>query len=98
MTNETESVDLQAENAELRRRLVVAEIAIDCAAQIFAHMAEKPVGLREVHVPQVNWIKESPGQTTNGRIGKPVLREGPVSWLPKILGDAILRAVKESGR
>ncbi len=37
----------------------------------------------EIYVPQVQWIKEYPGQTTDGRIGRPAIRYGPVSWLEK---------------
>lgn len=35
-----------------------------------------------IYVPQVQWVKDYPGQVTNGRIGRPAIVRGPVDWLP----------------
>ena len=38
-------------------------------------------GIRgEYYVPMIQWVKEYPGQVTNGRIGRPVIRFCPLSW------------------
>ena len=33
------------------------------------------------YVPQVQWVKDFPGQVTAGRVGRPAIRFGPTSWL-----------------
>jgi hypothetical protein len=33
------------------------------------------------YVPQIVWVKEYQGQITDGKIGRPVVRFGPISWL-----------------
>lgn len=35
----------------------------------------------DISVPQIQWIKEFSTQVTDGRIGRPAIRFGPISWL-----------------
>lgn len=66
--------------------------AIRAAAEIIAPLAQFWNGAW--YVPQRQWVKDHPGQVTDGRIGRPVIALGPVSWLPKLLGDEIIALAK----
>lgn len=48
------------------------------------------------YCPQQTQEKDYHGQVTLGRIGRPVIRYCPVSWLPKDIGDAVLSMVGSS--
>lgn len=77
----------------------LAAYAITCAAEILA-MRALDTG-RQVDrwfVPQVTWVKDFPGQITNGRIGRPKIALAPVSWLPRVLGDAVMQLIHEGTR
>lgn len=57
--------------------------------------AAASIGYRgEYFVPMITWEKQFPGQVTDGRIGRPVIRFCPVSWLPEKIGQAVLRAIR----
>jgi hypothetical protein len=33
------------------------------------------------YVPQISWVKDYPGQVTDGRVGRPAVEFAPLSWL-----------------
>lgn len=45
--------------------------------------------LGEWYVPMVTWVKDHPGQVTNARGGRPVIRFGPLSWAGKARADEV---------
>ena len=45
-------------------------------------------------VPGVTWVKDFPGQVTNGRIGRPSVENIPLSWLPSAIGDKVLEILE----
>lgn len=49
----------------------------------------------EPGVPCRTWTKDFRGQTTNGRIGRPIVSIVPLSWLGSRTGDAV-RAILRS--
>lgn len=50
----------------------------DCPGGSFKH----------ARVPGVTWVKDFPGQVTDGRIGRPTVVMVPLDWLPsKLQGE-----------
>lgn len=50
-----------------------------------------------IFVPQQTWKKDFPGQVTAGRIGRPVIRYAPLSWLPADHVARIVGALRMKG-
>lgn len=48
----------------------------------------------EWFVPQRTWVKDFPGQVTEGRIGIPRIRYCPISWLGAKRAAEVLRLIE----
>lgn len=68
-----------------------------CTPERMADSAFRPPNKREIFVDQPQWTKDFPGQVTDGRIGRPHIAEGPISWLPKAKRDAVMAILKAKG-
>lgn len=61
-------------------KFLAKSAVLDCSGGAFPHT--RTLG--------VTWIKEYPGQVTNGRVGRPVVRMVPLEWLGEPIRQRVL--------
>lgn len=51
----------------------------------------------KIYAPCITWVKDFPGQVTNGRIGRPAVRYCPLEWHPIRQAERVKRRLKLMG-
>lgn len=67
-----------------------------CTPERMAASATRPSFHPEIWVMQPQWSKDFAGQVTDGKIGRPRLAMGPISWVGKQKRDAVLAILRKS--
>jgi hypothetical protein len=68
------------------------------SAEVMARGACRAIHNGSLYVPQIQWVKDYAGQVTDGRIGRPVIQYGPISWLSKVEREAVMALLQGETR